>query len=403
MALPAVGTTDISALDGEAKIDALLGGGGSQQPTSDGADRAAEDTSVADADLAPEGEETAEGAEEAEGASEEEGAEGSEEESGETEFELTEQDSDFSDNAYTRAAEHYSKQFGKTLDPNDKADRAILRELIQRGQRIKALQSEEAPEEETEEAEAGDKGKTEEVKPAQPVKLTVEQIKERVQQARKYAGDSLVPEVSLDFAQSFVKALWGDKAPQLKQEQADEITKAFSTFGSLLIADAIPHILGAVPTAVMNGVPMMRNVVDMASREAAVDEVLGITNKGGQPAYPEFEKLVESGAIRKAMQGPELKDAVFSRDPQKNLVAKLKIAYKLAKGQGVDVEALEKASKAGRASEQERARRVAAGRTPPGSSRGGAAGPATASNFIGRLVSGSGSKFARAIAESHKK
>jgi hypothetical protein len=355
---------------------------------------------VADADFAPE-QETTEQVETEGGESSDEEHAGAEEHAEPSDFELTEQDADFSVAAYARAAAHYSKQSGKTLDPNDPGDRFLLSELMKRGQRIKKLQSAEA---ETEDEEKPAAAAAEEVKPVVAAKPTIEQIRERVKGARQYAKENIVPEVAMEFAKDFMEAMWPGKGvgEKISQEQATRIAEVFSTFAVMQIADAIPSILSAVPTAVTNGIPMMGRVLDMASRESAIDEVLEARDKGGAAAYPDFEKLVENGTIKQMMASDELKSAVFNKDPQKNLVAKLKFAYKLAKGQRVDVGALEKASERGRQEEKTRTARVAAGKLPPGNSRGSFAGPVRASNFINTLVSGSGSKFSRAIAESKK-
>ena len=399
MAFPNGTEQQTDSSTGEERINSLLTGGGGTA-VADEPERVAEDTSVADADFAPEAEET-DGVETDGGESTEEADSSEEADSGETEFELTEQDSDFSDNAYERAAAHYTKQFGKTLDPNDKADRAILRELIQRGQRIKALQSEE---ETPKDEDADTAGKTEEVKPAVAAKPTEEQIMAQLANAEAYAKANVVPKVAMKFASRLINAMWPGKnaGDKITQEQATELAEVFQTFGAMVVADAIPAILGAVPTAVQSD-PMFGRMREMAVRETAIDEVLSTTNKAGEAAYPDFEKMVDSGTIKQMMATDELKNAVFHKDPQKNLVAKLKFAYRLAKGQRVDVGALEKAAARGRDAEKERATRVGAGRTPPGTTRGSLSAPSTASNFMNKLVSGSGSKFSRAIAESRSK
>ena len=382
----------------EEKINSLLGGG---VTTTEEADPVAEDTSVADADMAPEAEEAeVDESGEDEGTAEEEGAEG-EEEAGETDFELTEDDSDFSADAYARAAEHYSKRAGKTLDPNDPGDRFLLRELISRGQKIKELQAQ--PEEEESEEEEAPPAKAEDAPPAAPAKLTTEQIMQRMAEAEAYAKQSVVPEVSMQFATKLMNAFWPGKNIKIEQAQANAITEVFGTYGAMLIADAMPAIFQAVPNAVINGDPMMGKVREMAMRESALDELFESRDKAGAEVFPGLEKLLDSGEIKRQLNGPELKEAVYSRDPYKNLVAKIKVAYKLARGRPVDTKALTKAAARGRAQERERNVRVAAGKLPPGSSRGSFAAPGTAKNFINNLVGGSGSKFSRMLAEHAKK
>ena len=385
---------------GEANIDALLTAD-LQRPSGNGAGDAAGDTPVAGEAEAPEQETTEQvdtGAETVDDT--ESGGEGDGEEFDESA--LGEQDTDFSTDAYARAAAHYSKRAGKTLDPNDPGDRWILREMMLRGQKIKAMNAEE----ETPEEETPAQPKAEETAPAAPAKPTVEQIKARVAEAKQYAKSQVVPEVAMDFTSSVMKpmveAIWpgkgyGEKL-QITPEIAGAFTEAMTAFGAMAIADALPAIIGAVPQAVVNGDPMMARVRDMAVRESAIDEILDARSKAGGPAYPDFEKLVESGEIKRQMASDELKNAVFdSKDPYKNLVAKLKFAYRLAKNQPVDVGALEKAGERGRQQAQERARRVAAGRLPPGSSRSGPGAPG-GSKLLNDIVGGGGSRFSRLLA-----
>lgn len=390
----AVADTDSSS--GESRIDALLSQD-SQTPT-DTDTRAAEDTSVADADVAAEAEETEQVESEAEGDDSGEGSAEGDEEGGETDLELTDEDRDFSPDAYTRAAQHYSKQFGKTLDPNDPADRKLLGELMERGQRIKELQQ--TKEEEPEEEETA-LAKTEEVKPTVPVKLTPEQIKAQVAHAREYAKSNIVPEVAMDFANSLMASFWPGKEIKISQEQANSLAETFSTFAIMQIADAMPAFIDQVPNAVTSRDPMFARMRERAVQESAIDEVLDARGEDGKALYPDFEKLADSGQIKRLMNGPELKEAQFSKDPYKNYVAKLKFAYKLARNQPVDSKALSKAAARGRESERERNTRIAAGKLPPGNTRSFAA-PSRASNFIGRLVGDGGSKFHNAIVNSKK-
>jgi hypothetical protein len=356
----------------------------------------------------PEREETERVDEGGEGGTEEETS-GGEGEGGEEfdETALSEQDTDFSAAAYARAAAHYSKQAGKTLDPNDPGDKFLLRELMLRGQRIKALQALEEEPEETAET----KPAVEETKPAgPPAKPTIEQIKQQVAQARAYAKSQIVPEIAMDFAKSvmgpMVEAIWpgknyGDKL-SITPEIASAFTEGMSTFGAMMVADALTQIWPEIPKAVTAGDPMMARVRDMAVRESAVDEILGAMNKQGQPAYPDFDRLVENGSIKRIMNSDDLKNAVFeAKDPYKNLVAKLKFAYRLAKNQPVDVAALEKATERGREQAEERARRVGAGRTPPGSSRSGPGAPG-GSSLMKDILGGGGSKFGRLLESARK-
>jgi len=399
-------TTEKEPASGEEQIRSLLSQdlpqGQPGETTSQG--DVPEDTSVADVDVAEEKEaetpveetEEAGDTESEEEAGPDEGAEGEAED-----FAVSEADRDFSSAAYARAAAHYEKNYGIKLDPGDEAHRRLLRELIDRGQRIRELQAErEAPEEKP----------VEQPQAAAPAVLTPEQrvaaARQRLSEAREYAKGAVVPEVAMEFAKDFVDALWygreGDKkvSAQIKQEQATALTQVFTTFGAMLVADAVPSIMASVPQAVSSD-PVMSRVRDMAVREQAIDELMA-EEVNGRPAYPNLERLIESGTIKRLMNSAELKEAVFVKDPYKNLLARVRFAYKLASNQPVDPAALGKAAARGRAAERERQQRVAAGRTPPGSSAGSSA-PSSANNFMNRLLSmGNGSKFSRALKEGRR-
>jgi hypothetical protein len=389
-------TQDNSGSFGEDHIDSLLTADLQNNGNGDGATGAAEDTSVAGATETPEQEETERVDTTGDEVSDEETADAGN--AGEfDESALSEQDRDFSASAYEKAAKHYSKQAGRDLDPDDPGDRWMLREMMIRGQKIKELQSAEATEEEETEEPKVDETRQAGTEPHKP---TTQEIMEAVGRARQQAKSQIVPEVAMEFAKNFLGAMWPGKKIDFSQEQANALAETFGTFAIMQIADVLPVIFENVPQAVVNRDPMMARVRDMAVRESAVDEILGTMNKGGQPAFPDFERLVDSGAIKRAMQSEDLKDAVFNKDPYKNLVAKLKMAYKLAKNQPVDVATLEQATARGREQAEERARRVAAGRTPPGSSRSGTGAPGGPAGLKRDILSGGGSKFSRAIAEA---
>lgn len=148
---------------------------------------------------------------------------------------------------------------------------------------------------------------------------------------------------------------------------------------------------------------MLDRVHDMATREAAIDELLEAKDSKGAVEFPDLERLVNSGAIKQAMNSPDLKDAVFAKDPYKNLVAKMKIAYKMAQGQRTDPQMLQKAVERGRKDANDRARKVAAGKLPPGSSAAGFTKASPNRDFVSNLLGNSnGGKFSRALAQSKK-
>lgn len=388
---------------GEEHIDSLLGA--DLQDTASETDAgAAEDTSVVGTDVAveeelqqvEEGEPTEGEAEGTDDAAEGE-AEGAEEEAGEEDFDLGELETDFAESAYAKAAEHYFNRTGKRLDPNDKGDRWLLHELMDRGQKIKELQSRQ-----TEEADKETKEQPTETQVAQNTKTPQELMQARLAGAKQYAKESVVPEVAMDFAKAFVDSLWPGKDVKVSQEQANALTQTFTAFGAMLVGDAIPSILSATPAEIARAYPMLSRVHSMAEREAAVEELTGATDKAtGAALYPGIDKLIENGTIKRIVD-TELKDAVFnSKDPFKNMVAKMTTAYKMASRQGVDPKVVQKAVERGRQQAKDRAARVGAGRVPPGSSRSASAGAGKGS-FVQSLVENSGSKFSRMLKEAGK-
>lgn len=325
------------------------------------------------------------------------GEEGEQQESEEEELNLAELETDFADSAYAKAAKHYSKQFGKELDPNDQADRAMLRELMERGQKISELQSKE-PEAEAEEEESTEPG----AEKPQPVKTPEQMLQDRLTGVRDYAKSSYNPvvakEIVLPMMQKMVNFIWGkEKAAGIFEGRSDadlaELTEGFSAAMAMAIADAVPDIVRATPGAVEQRYPYLSEINEMAGKEKAINSILEATDDKGNPEFPGFDRLVESGAINRALASKELKDASFSKDPYKNREAKLKFAYKIARNERVDPKMLEKASQRGREQERDRQRRVAAGRNTSGSSNRGVA-TSGKSDFLTKLVSGGESKSA---------
>ena len=391
-----------SAEAGESHINDLLGGDLSTETTDladgdtpvDGTETEVEDAQVeTQDDGATDGEtETA-----TEDVAEGEAAEGGEE-SGEEEFDLEGLETDFAEPAYKAAADHWAKR-GVQLDPNDPGQRAMLKDWMERGQKIRELSSraEEHPEEETETDEAKEQS------PAEPAKSPQEQFQERLRSTLQYVKESYNPEVAKGVVQpimdAITKALWPGKDVKinLEGESLQNLTAALSTAMIFQLSDAIPSILEAAPKAIERAYPMFTKVISMAERESAVDELLSAADASGKRLYPGIDRLIENGTIKRIMD-TELKEAVFSKDPYKNMVQKAKVAYKMAHGQAPNPELLRKAVSRGREQANERQRRVAAGKLPPGSSGRGFADTSKQS-LKESILSGSGSKFGRLLAE----
>jgi hypothetical protein len=390
---PASSTENAS---GDEAINSLLGVG---LDTTETEAPVTEDTSVADRgteveeEAEPGVEETEVEPAEEETETEESGEEEpeGEEESGEEEFDVSDLETDFAESAYKRAAEHYSKQFGKELDPNDQADRALLRELMERGRKISELQAGQETEEEEETEETTEAPATE-TAPKTPEEVITAQL----ESARNYAKTNINPiilaKAFTPMIHAMAKVFWGDKAKSFiestKPEALMELAQEMDTVMTLKGMEIANGILPNVGKAVESAYPFFSKSQDLAEKEAAVDEILG------DKAYAGFDKLVDSGAINRALASPELKDAVFHKDPFKNRVAKLKFAFRLARNERVDPKMLAEASKRGREAERTRSVRVAAGRTPPGSSNRGTA-PAGTGKFISQLVQNGSSRAAK--------
>lgn len=395
MAFPTATTSQSDAASGESTINDLLSVG-LDTPETEVQDVG--DTPVSEPETEveeepgtePEVEEATE-----EGAEDAPESEGEEEESGEDEFAADQLETDFSDATYAKAAAHWDKR-GVKLDPNDAGHRAMLKDWLERGQKISELQSREAEPEEEEAEEPATR------EAPQASKTPEEQLQDRITGVRAYAKETYNPvvakEIVMPMAQAFANFFWGkEKAANVFANRSDseiaEFTQAVSAAMAIQIADAVPQIVAATPRAVEAQFPYMSKMHDMAEKEAAVDEILDALGPDGNPAFPGFDRLVESGAINKAIASPELKEAVFNRDPYKNRVAILKMAYKIARNERVDPQLLTKASQRGRAAERERQQRVAAGRTSPGSSSRGTS--ATRSTLLGQLVGGGESRSAQ--------
>src|SRR5579864_3358593 len=322
-ATPAKDVTETAS--GDEAINSLLGADlATETETADAEDTSAGDrgttvedeteTGVEETEVEPSEEET-----ETEESGEEEPTE--EEESGAEDFDVSDLETDFAESAYKRAAEHYSKQFGKTLDPNDQGDRALLRELMERGRKISQLQSREETEEEPEETTATE---TETEKPL-VFKTQEEYFQHQIKNAVEYAKTNVNPvvlkEAIYPMMGAMAKFFWGDKAQAFlagkKPEDVMELAQAMDAVMTLKGQEIAGGILANVGKQVEATYPFFSKSQDLAEKEEALDQILG------DPAYAGFDKLVDNGAINRALASAELKDAVFSKDPFKNRVAKI--------------------------------------------------------------------------------
>lgn len=390
----------------EADLNALLGGGEVESSTATEveAEEPAEEQETPSESSSEESTEEAETEEateeEAESESEEQAEEEAEEE--ESELSITEKDRDYSEAAYKKAAAHYAKTFKVPLDSinlNDPLTRGLLKEVLDRGEALKRQATREEPE--TKETEEGTEGKAEGAEQA-PQKPTPQQIQAFIKNAHEVAKSRIIPEVSMAVATQFTKALWADEAPQLNQEQADGITTALSQAFWMQLEDALPAIYGAMRNGLGNDAVFGR-VETMAVREAAFEHMDGLTDKAtGKPLYPNLEQMVDNGAIQRAMKAnPWIKNIVAGKGGSKvaNYAAQIDAAYKIARGEQVNPETVNRAVETGKKQATERAKKIASGRVAPGKTKGEIGkGPSAGQQLITDIVSGGGNKFSAALA-----
>lgn len=392
-------TTQVA--ENAAELDALLGGetGGGSSSEATQTEESAEETEASEVEEGSESEPTEEvgdeGAEE-EPASESEEEATEEEADEESELSVGDSDRDYSDAFYAK----YAKQLAQTkkiqLDPNDPAHRALLKEIIDRGEALKRQRAAVEAEESEEETSA----RTEE--PTGPTKPTPEQIQTFIDNAAKVAKQRLVPQVSMRVATRLTKALWPDEALEITQEQADSITSALSEAFWMQLEDALPAIHGAT-RQFLSGDEVFGHVETVTIREQAFERLdAAVDKKTGNPVYPDLEKLATSGALKKAMKAnPWIKDIQSGdgRNRVLNEAARIDAAYKIARGESVNPEVVSRAVATGKRQEADRNKKIAAGRTTPGKPTGGLGKKVPAGQrLVEDITGGGGSKFARAVA-----
>jgi hypothetical protein len=395
MAFPTATTSAQDAASGESTINDLLSAG---LDTTETEVQDVGDTPVSEPETEVEGEEGTEPeGDEATGEASEDDAESedAEEESGDEEF-GGDLETDFSDATYAKAAAHWDKR-GVKLDPNDEGHRAMLKDWIERGQKIAELQSAQAEPGESEEESTTEQAAAPK---AQPARTPEEQLQDRITGVRTYAKETYNPvvakEIVMPMAQAFVNLFWGkDKGAKVLEGRTDadiaEFTQAISAAMTLQIADALPQIVGATPAAVIDRYPGLKTVLENQEKEELFGTMEDAVDGQGNLLYPGIGKLVENGAINRELA--KLRDSTFSKDQKKDRLKKLEIAFQLAAGHRVDPNIVSKAVQRGRASERERQTRVAAGRTSPGnSSRGNST---TRSTLLTQLVGGGESRSAQ--------
>jgi len=390
----------------EAELDALLGGEGNDGGSSAATEEveAGEPQTETETEEAETGDESGEEGESTEADPGEESEEETEteegaEDEGDEESELTfdENDRDYSDAAYEKAAKVYSKNLKVQFDPKDPKDRAVLREMMQRKEAFERMKAQETS------ATEEDEGTEEVAKPTQTEAPTAEQIADYLARNAAVAEKRVVPQVAMHVATKFVNAMWPGKNVKVTQEQANGITSFFQEMFQLAMDDAAPTVFQMVNQGLRSD-PVYGRVGTIAVRENAFELLDSQKNEQGQPRYPDLERMATSGMLKRVMA----KNAWISqikagdgRDEVKNYAAQIDAAYKIAKGEQVNPAVVKKAVQTGRKLATDNAKRVAAGRVASGKTKGGfSTGPSDAEKAVNDLVSEGGSRFADAVANS---
>jgi len=282
-------------------------------------------------------------------------------------------ETDFADSVYARAAEHYSKQWNARFDPNDPKDRSVLRELIQRGQRIAELQNAQPAEDAADEsAETGDET-------AQPSAETPEQVQQFLNRTLEYAGKMVRPEVASAFAKQFISALYGPKeAEKISPEGAAKFTQTM-TFGAMLVMnDLLPQVIPKlIGSYVEQNFPMLGDIHSSSLEQRAIKE-LSTAQKAGQPLYPGLDKLISNGTIESVYtENPELRGGQFydvktghQLSPLDNKKRELQVVYAIARGKQVNPALLKQVAETSQQKGIQANRNANAGKLAAGESKG---------------------------------
>lgn len=394
-------TSQVEANESEsAELDSLLGGDG----TTDGKAAAVEteepaeetETEVPETDGATAtGDESADEAEESTEATEEEPSE----------LSLEESDRDYSEAAYKKAAEHYSKTFKVQLNPEDPAHRALLKEAMDRGEALRASKAE------NEKLKTAAESEEEEAAPAKeatqdPAARTA-LIKTAITELQTFAKTRVVPEVAKHLSDRLGKALWGDEFKEFTQEQANGISEVFTEMLYHGLNDALPFLLNKTMGA-LDANPIMTRMTSMAVREGAFEHLDSLKDATGKALYPDLERMVDRGDIQRALKAnPWIAESDFKeKDPIKREAKRIEAAYKIARGEAIDPATVGKAVQTGKKQAQDAAKAKAAARVAPGKTKGPLGQqPSDGEELVSKITSGDGhgSRFSRMLREGKSK
>lgn len=411
MNLPATSAAESTQANDQAAINELLGEDGQVADTPGEEVNAEDPREEADAAAAEDGAEKSEPAESEDGSgeaadedgepeeSEDEPAEDAEEES---DFTPDERDRDYSQAAYEKAALHYSKTHKIQLDPQDPAHRVLLKEIMDRGRELSAQRALK---------EADEKAKTDEGRAAdeetvrQAARPTPEQIQQGLAKIQEYAKQRVVPEVAMHVTNRFVKALWPKEKVTVSQEQANDFASALHEFFIMALDDAAPAVYGMVNQSLGND-PVWGTVQQQAIDASAFER---LDKNLGAERFADMERLVTNGTIKSIIdKNQNLFRGIVAgdgKDPVANRAAQIEAAYKFARGENA-LEEVSRAVKTGEKKASDKARKIAAGRTSPGTPKGGFNRGTTESQDVVNQITrgeGSGSRFSNAVkSQIHK-
>lgn len=280
---------------------------------------------------------------------------------------------DFNEDAYSKAAKHWSKQFGREFDPSAPADRAILRELMARGQKISQLQSAPA---EPEAEEASEEAAAEET---QPQVDAPEQVQKFMDGVNKLAKELIRDEVTLPWVKGFVGSLFGEKvASNLSPEQSKAFAQQAIAGQMLILNDVLPRILESyLPKWADNSFPLLKDMHSTQIEQRALADLGKERDKSGRPLFAEIQKFKDSGALAKVLDAyPWLANGTFKDSKGRPLSALenrkyiLGAAYKIARGESASPEALSAIAEKGKQQAARASEVAAASKLTAGESKG---------------------------------
>lgn len=250
---------------------------------------------------------------------------------------------DFTEEAYQKAAAHWSKQFGTKLDLSDPVHRGMLKEIMSRGRDFNALKAQ------METQPADDESAVDEPTPEatdQPQAATPEQVQKFVEGVNKYAESLIRPEVTIPWVESHLEQLIGSKAAKALPAEAKMQFAKNAIAGQLMILnDVLPKILENIIPQMAgkylgDQYPLLGDMHTSQLEQRAFSDLAGEKSKTGQPLYGDIQKMKESlDAV--FTEYPWLKDGNFTDAKGKPLSALenrkyvLRAAYNIARGRAV--------------------------------------------------------------------